>query len=139
VDGVKVPDLFAMTPEEVVEHIFAKPETAAALYPADPTPEEMELLLRQRMTLARLAWNPYLYNPKLPRRLGRIRVPTLVVWGAQDKLFPLEIGKAWEQAIPGARLAVLDDCAHVPPFDDPEAFVRTVSGFLGPGPRKKRS
>ncbi len=97
---------------------------------ADPTPEQMELLLRQRMTLARLAWNPYLHNPKLARRLGRIRIPTLVVWGAMDRLFPLEIGKAWEHAIPGARLVVLDDCAHVPPLDAPDAFVLAVTRFL---------
>ena len=130
VEGVKVPDLFAMPPEEVVQHVFAKPETATALYPADPTPEQMEVMLRQRATLARLAWNPYLHNPKLSRRLGRIRVPTLVVWGEEDKLFPLEIGRAWERAIPGARLTVLDDCAHVPPLDNPEAFVSTVTDFL---------
>ena len=80
--------------------------------------------------LARLAWNPYLHNPKLLRRLGRIRVPTLVLWGAGDRLFPLEIGKAWERAIPGARLVVLEGCAHVPPLDDPEAFVRTATEFL---------
>ncbi len=130
VDGVKVPDLFAMTPEEVVQHIFAKPETAAALFPADPAPEQMEVMLRQRATLARLAWNPYFHNPKLPRRLGRIRVPTLIVWGEGDKLFPLEIGRAWERAIPGARLTVLENCAHVPPLDDPNGFVRTVTEFL---------
>jgi pimeloyl-ACP methyl ester carboxylesterase len=134
-DGVTVPDLFAMTPQEVVEHIFARPETAAALYPADPTPEQMELLLRQRMTLARLAWNPYLHNPKLPRRLGRIRVPTLIVWGEQDRLFPLEVARAWERAIPGARLAVLEGSAHVPPLDDPDGFVRTVTAFLTRGER----
>ncbi len=135
VDGVKVPDLFAMTPEEVVGHIFAKPETAAALYPADPTPDQMELLLRQRMTLARLGWNPYLHNPKLPRRLGRIRVPTLIVWGERDRLFPLEVAQAWERAIPGARLAVLEGSAHVPPLDDPGRFVRTVTRFLTRGER----
>ena len=130
VDGVKVPDLFTMSLPEVIATVFAKPETAAAIYPADPTPEQMEILLRQRMTLARLAWNPYFHNPKLPRRLGRIRVPTLVVWGAKDRLFPPEIGRAFERAIGDARLVVLEDCAHVPPLDAPEAFVRTVTEFL---------
>jgi len=137
VDGIQVPDLFAMSPQEVIEHVFARPETAAALYPADPTPAEMEFMLRQRMALARLAWNPYLHNPKLGRRLGRIRVPTLIVWGARDRLFPLEMGKAWAQAIPGARLSVLDDCGHVPPLDDPQAFARTVTRFLGGDQRKR--
>jgi hypothetical protein len=128
VDGVKVPDLFAMTPEEVVQHIFAKPETAAALFPADPTPEQMEVMLRQRATLARLAWNPYFHNPKLPRRLGRIRVPTLVVWGEGDKLFPLEIGRAWERAIPGARLTVLENTRFNPgETENDEGYARELA------------
>ena len=130
VEGAAVPDLFTMPPDEAVRTIFASPATAAAIYPADPTPEQLEILLRQRITMARLAWNPYLHNPKLPRRLHRIRVPTLVVWGQEDRLFPLAHARAFQQAIPGARLAVLPGCGHVPPLDRPEEFVRTVTGFL---------
>ena len=130
VDGVNVPDLFLMSPDEAVRTIFADPATAAAIYPPNPTTEELEIILRQRATLARLAWNPYLHNPKLLRRLHRIRVPTLVVWGQEDRLFPLEHARAFQQAIPGAALAVLPGCGHVPPLDRPEDFVRTVTGFL---------
>ncbi|HEY7677670.1 MAG TPA: alpha/beta fold hydrolase [Candidatus Methylomirabilis sp.] len=129
-DGVTVPDLFIMPPEEAARTIFADPATAAAIYPADPTAEQLEILLRQRSTLARLAWNPYLHNPKLLRRLPRIRVPTLVVWGEGDRLLPLEHARAFQQAIPGARLAVLPGCGHVPPLDRPEDFARAVTGFL---------
>ena len=72
----------------------------------------------------------YLHNPKLLRRLHRIRVPTLVVWGQDDRLFPLEHARAFQQAIPGAKLAVLPGCGHVPPLDRPDEFVRTVGDFL---------
>ena len=133
VDGVSVPDLFLMPPDEAVQTIFANSAAAAAIYPASPTPEQLEILLRQRITFARLAWNPYLYNPKLRRRLHRIRVPTLVVWGKEDRLLPLEHARAFQQAIPGAALAVLPGCGHVPPLDRPDEFVRAVSGFLEEG------
>jgi pimeloyl-ACP methyl ester carboxylesterase len=133
VDGVCVPDLFLMSPEEAQRTIFGSPAAAAAIYPADPTPEQLEILLRQRATVARLAWNPYFHNPKLPRRLHRIRVPTLVVWGEDDRLFPLAHARAYQEAIPGARLAVLPGCGHVPPLDRPEEFVGAVTPFLEEG------
>jgi pimeloyl-ACP methyl ester carboxylesterase len=122
-----------MPPDEAVRIIFADPATAAAIYPAHPTTEQLEILLRQRSTMARLAWNPYLHNPKLLRRLHRIRAPTLVVWGQEDRLFPLEHARAFQQAIPGAALAVLPGCAHVPPLDRPDEFVRAVTEFLEEG------
>ena len=130
VPGITPPDLFAMGPEEVVRVLYKHPEAAAALFPSDPTPEQLETQLRQRMTVARLAWNPYFENPKLLMRLGRIRVPTLILWGEEDRLFPLEHAKAFQAAIPGASLAVLPDCGHVPPLDAPEAFVMAVTRVL---------
>ena len=130
VKGAAVPDLFLMSPEEAQRTIFGNPAAAAAIYPPDPTPEQLEILLRQRATVARLAWNPYFHNPKLSRRLHRIRVPTLVVWGQEDRLFPLAHARAFQEAIPGARLAVLPGCGHVPPLDRPEEFVRAVTAFL---------
>lgn len=133
VEGARVPDLFLMSPEEALRTVFGNPEAAAAIYPAEPTPEQLEILLRQRITVARLAWNPYFHDPKLLRRLHRIRVPTLVLWGQEDRLFPLEHARAFQQAIPGARLAVLPGCGHVPPLDRPEDFVGAVTGFLEEG------
>lgn len=130
VPGITPPDLFAMAPEEVVGLLYKRPEAAAALFPSDPTPEQLETQLRQRMTVARLAWNPYFENPKLLARLRRIRVPTLILWGEEDRLFPLEHAKAFQAAIPNASLLVLRDCGHVPPLDDPEAFVTAVTRFL---------
>ena len=41
----------------------------------------MERYLRNRITTAHLAWNPYFHDPKLVHRLHRISAPTLVVWG----------------------------------------------------------
>ncbi len=130
VPGVTPPDLFAMGPEDVVRVLYKRPEAAAALFPPDPTPEQIETQLRQRMTVARLAWNPYFENPKLLMRLHRIRVPTLIIWGEDDRLFPLEHAKAFQAAISGASLSVLSDCGHVPPLDAPEAFATAVTRFL---------
>ena len=52
------------------------------------------------------SWNPYLYNPLLRRRLGRIRRRTLLCWGAHDRLAPpAPCGKTWADGDPRRRLA----------------------------------
>jgi pimeloyl-ACP methyl ester carboxylesterase len=63
-------------------------------------------------------------------RLGALRVPTLVVVGKQDGLTGVQAGHTVAEAIPGARVAELDDAGHFPWVDAPDHFRRTVLGFL---------
>ncbi len=62
--------------------------------------------------------------------LSRIRVPTLVLWGKEDKILPAEEGLRLSAAIAGARLVVLPDTGHVPQEETPESFSRAVADFL---------
>ncbi len=80
--------------------------------------------------LAKVAWNPYFHNPKLERRLDRVTAPTLVVWGRQDRLIPLAHGERYAARIPGARLAVIDNCGHVPVLERPGALDGILLEFL---------
>jgi proline iminopeptidase len=61
--------------------------------------------------------------------LGRVACPTLVVHGRQDPI-PLASSEAAAAAIPGAQLAVLEDCGHVPYVEQPEALFAAVLPFL---------
>src|SRR5262249_21674919 len=76
---------------------------ATALLPDAPPPERVEAVLRGREAAARLLWNPAHQYRKLTERLWRIQVPTLVVWGADDRLVPLAYGEAWARRIRGGR------------------------------------
>jgi 2-hydroxy-6-oxonona-2,4-dienedioate hydrolase len=60
-------------------------------------------------------------------------VPTLVIFGRQDRLIGLGVGRApaLTRGIPGARLEVIEDAGHLPQVEQPEAFVRVVEAFLG--------
>lgn len=53
--------------------------------------------------------------------LPAIACPTLVVTGRQDALTPLETHQEMAAAIPGARLAVVEECAHLSPLEQPQA------------------
>ena len=59
-----------------------------------------------------------------------IRIPTLVVWGAEDRLIPVEKARAIAAAIPGAQLRLIEHCGHVPSLEQPEAFARIAQEFL---------
>src|SRR4030095_17080104 len=89
---------------EVVGMIFRNPVAALALAPADMSVDTIVEMYRQSTAVARVAWNPYLYDPLLRGRLARITVPTLLAWGAHDRLAPLGCAEAWRQEIPGAPL-----------------------------------
>ena len=85
--------------------------------------------IRAREATARLGWNPYLHDPKLPAHLRRIECPTLVIWGKQDKLIPLAHGEYYAKHIPNAKMNVLEPCGHMLPFERPADFARLVTDF----------
>ena len=129
VDGWIYPFLFGMELPEIVATVFHNPMAALALAPPDMSIETLAVLYRQNTALARVAWNPYLYNPLLRRRLARIDAPTLLAWGAHDRLVPLVCAEAWRKAIPGATLRVFDGSGHVPHLEEPEAVADAVVEF----------
>jgi pimeloyl-ACP methyl ester carboxylesterase len=132
VPGVAREDLFLAPPARARQLLFADPTSALAttIVPDAAPPERLEAVLRGREASARLLWNPHGPHRKLTERLWRIKAPTLVVWGRDDRLFPLALGEAYARGIPGARLVTIDRCGHLPPFEQPERFAELVLDFL---------
>jgi pimeloyl-ACP methyl ester carboxylesterase len=129
VEGWIYPFLFGMELPQLVETVFHNPMAAVALAPPDMSIDTLALLYRQNTALARVAWNPYLYNPLLRRRLARITTPTLLCWGAHDRLAPLACAEAWRTEVPGAVLRMFDGSGHVPYLEEPEAVAAAVIEF----------
>jgi pimeloyl-ACP methyl ester carboxylesterase len=59
-----------------------------------------------------------------------ISVPTLIIWGVQDKVIPLVIGEKLDAAIPDSKLVTIDRSGHVPQEETPKAVVPLVLDFL---------
>jgi pimeloyl-ACP methyl ester carboxylesterase len=129
VDGWIYPFLFGMELPQLVATIFHRPEAALALAPKDQSVDTLVELYRQNAALARVAWNPYLYDPRLRRRLTRITAPTLLAWGEHDRLAPLACAEAWRKEIAGARLATFERSGHVPHLEEPEAVAAAIVEF----------
>ncbi len=58
------------------------------------------------------------------------RFPILLVWGREDLGFPLSMGEAAHEMLPGSRLAVMDEAAHAPYYERPDTFNSIVTQFL---------
>jgi pimeloyl-ACP methyl ester carboxylesterase len=128
VDEAPMTDIFILSPEQMTKLTWHDPSKAPAPPPA--TPETMLAQARARATTARLAWNPYFHNPKLPGRLGRIKVPTLILWGDSDGVIPLEHGRRYQQLIPGSELVVIPECGHSVLREQPDRGAQALLSFL---------
>jgi 3-oxoadipate enol-lactonase len=71
-----------------------------------------------------------MHDPALPVRLAGLHVPTLVVWGALDGLFPVAMAHRWTELLPAARCHVVEGAGHLPLVDRPAEFAGVVADFL---------
>lgn len=132
-DEGQVWDYFMHSNKEAFAQAFFDPANAPeyARYYGDGWTREDELQAEvNREMAARLVWKPYMRSHTLLALLGGITTPTLVVWGRQDAIIPLNVCQGYVRAIPGARAHVLDRCGHLPEMEQPEAFVSAVREFL---------
>lgn len=79
---------------------------------------------------ATFSTNPATHTEGVGDALSTITVPTLVVWGAEDKTLPRAWADTYARGIKGAHLQLIENSGHVPSLEQPEQFVKTVVGFL---------
>jgi pimeloyl-ACP methyl ester carboxylesterase len=122
-------DVFNTAPGEVQRRSWHEPGRWAPDFQA-MSDDELRVYHRNRESLCRYAWHPYMYTPQLRRWLSRIAVPTLVLWGASDRIVTPAYGRAYAAAIPGARFELIERAGHHPEIEQPEAFAGHVSAFM---------
>jgi pimeloyl-ACP methyl ester carboxylesterase len=65
------------------------------------------------------------------RRLGTIKVPTLIAWGTEDKTNDISMGHTLHEGIKGSQMVTFEGAGHGIYNDQPEAYVKAVIDFLG--------
>jgi pimeloyl-ACP methyl ester carboxylesterase len=129
----EVLDIFILPWREVIERSLYDAENCAEalrIYTATPLQEFGGVREAGRSMSMRMCYRPYMYDPALLPTLGKIQVPTLVVWGAQDRIIPIECGQLYQRAIPGATLRVIERCSHWPHFEHPETLADIIREFI---------
>jgi pimeloyl-ACP methyl ester carboxylesterase len=92
--------------------------------------DEQLAAMKNNLATARLAWQPRLYDPDLHKWLHRISVPTLILWGDDDKVIPPGYGPAYQKLIPRSRLEVIKDSGHLPQIEKAKEWTGQVTGFI---------
>jgi pimeloyl-ACP methyl ester carboxylesterase len=123
-----IADFFALTDAEFLDRAYFDP--AVAKRDLTTLPEaELLAMARDREAIARYGWSPFMHDPKLKQRLGRIRIPTLVLWGEADRIVTPDYGRTYCAAIPGARFELIARAGHFPHVEQPAALARRIGVF----------
>jgi pimeloyl-ACP methyl ester carboxylesterase len=110
-------------PEQMPSVLYAHPErqpSGAAFAP--------EVEAKQRALVGRLIGRPR--DPELEELMARLDVPALVLFGTEDRLTPLELGRVYCELLPRCHFVIVYDAAHAIYADRPEAFAALVSDFV---------
>jgi pimeloyl-ACP methyl ester carboxylesterase len=132
--GLRVPehpttDIFAMPGRQVLAQLSADPSVFDGKVPDPRTPEYLAESYREATSAARILWERP-YDPRLPRWLHRLTMPTLLLWGDADRMVPVEQLDVWADLVPGAERRVLGGVGHLL-FDESADAVAAVAEFVG--------
>lgn len=124
--GVQPADIFLMPDEELVRTLFHDQKLAEARLALPPSPEALDIALKNKHTTARLAWEPRLHDPFLPKWLHRIDVPVKIIWGKEDRILPVAFIEEYKRLIPKAQTHVVEGAGHLPHVEKADEFVAIV-------------
>jgi pimeloyl-ACP methyl ester carboxylesterase len=129
-DAVPIPDFFTLNPKQLLNVVLHDPESPLGQMMAKQfeAPENMLEMHRCLASAGKFLWP--IPDKGLKKRIHRIQQPTLIMWGASDKLIPPAYGEAFLRAIPGARLVTFPRSGHIPMLEEQETFVQVVTNFL---------
>lgn len=128
--GVQPGDIFLWSPEELVRNLFFDQAIAEQRLAEPVTPEQLDISLKNRHTVARLAWEPRLHDPFLRKWLHRVDVPVKIIWGADDRILPVAYAHEFKKLMPRADVEVIPRCGHLPQVEQADAFCDIVFRFL---------
>lgn len=127
-----IADVYSMAADDRNAKLWHDPATGMKRVgdPATMADGDLEIYLANEVAETLYTWKPFMHNPALRRRLHRVRVPTLVLWGDHDGVVAPAYGEAYAAAIPGARFETIADAGHLPHIERPDETAAAILGFL---------
>jgi pimeloyl-ACP methyl ester carboxylesterase len=123
-------DQFLAFGDDYVRMQFADEQKFTAKY-GDPVPiEQRETWEINREMTTRIAWKPYMFNYALPELLQGCATRTLLVWGKEDRIVPLEVGELYKKALRNARLEQIAQSGHAIEIEQPDRLADLIEGFV---------
>jgi pimeloyl-ACP methyl ester carboxylesterase len=133
-DAHPVTDFFTLLPEELAAASYHDTDHpgAAAVRASGESDEEKKLIMLRRArdssANARFIWP--IPDKGLSTRIQRIAAPTLIIWGASDKIVPPHYAQDFSARIVGSRIAKIAAAGHLPHVEQPDATLAALTPFL---------
>ena len=133
-DGTPVADVFVMSADEQAKALWFDPEcdaAKAARTEAQDPGEKLEADLTRTENLGsmgKFTWP--IPDRGLTKRIHRITMPTLLLWGDSDGMVPPDYGREFQRLLPNSSLKVIGKCGHSPHEERPSEFLDAVLSFL---------
>ncbi|MET8942146.1 alpha/beta hydrolase [Streptomyces sp. NPDC004542] len=128
VPGHPVADIFSLTPVELSRLSFHDP-SKSRFDPGAPTEAQRAVMAANRAALQVYSGPHAMADPTLTGRLAEVTHPTLVAWGASDRVVDAGYGRAYAGAVPGAEFRLLEGTGHLPQSETPEQLLPVVWDF----------
>jgi pimeloyl-ACP methyl ester carboxylesterase len=122
-------DVLAVPGEQLVPMLVSNFDFLKKKLPEKPDLDFIGERYRESATFARLFWE-HPGDPKFMRYLHRIKMPTLILWGEEDKLIPVQQSELWRKFVPSAEIKIYKGAGHLAHLEKPEA-VDAIGSFFG--------
>jgi pimeloyl-ACP methyl ester carboxylesterase len=126
--GEPIADFFSLSPRQLAEVAWHDADRGY-LDPAGFSDEQRAVLAGNSRAMKAIAGSG-MADPTLLGRLGAVSVPTLVMWGASDRVVTPSYGRALAAAVPGAQFAKVEQAGHLPHLEQPAATFAVIERFL---------
>jgi len=128
--GVPMGDVFIWNDVEAAHKMIHDENMRQRRIDAQPDEATADVMVKNRFSFAKLAWNPRLFNPDLEKWLHRVKVPAQVIWGREDGLLPAQYAPLWAEKVRARRTHVLPECGHSPMVEKGVETADLVKAFL---------
>ena len=131
---VPVRDIFVLGDGEIREEMWYGSQSASALeaVPDQESDEERAVRIMER-SIDLAAAGKFLWpipERGLSRRIHRVRAPTLLVWGEDDRIVPIVYAEEFVSRIDRVKTVVMPACGHLPMLEQPQELAATVGEFF---------
>ena len=111
--GVPEVEYAKIAPHEWPSYFTCDPEVARRWWPGEPDAEFLRDRAREGQATGRALASSAGDEPELRKRLQRIRVPTLLIWGREDRMVPAGHAKTWQALIPDSKVEIIERAGHL--------------------------
>jgi pimeloyl-ACP methyl ester carboxylesterase len=121
------PDFFSLTMDQVADLSYYRPD--AFRLDLDHLPDQQKAIMAGNRAALGVYGGPAMADPGLLDRLPGISIPVLAIWGEADRMIPVEHGRAYARAIPGAQFMLISGAGHLPQLETPDRLRAAVWDF----------